>query len=146
MQRTAQAVLSDPQILHPVPVRVTPIGNFYISSSIEPCNSHFTLPTGVDVLDDDGSRLTNRKSETLFFDNGIVRDAEASPKQSNISSNRDSLQNDLRAIQRPQPKKLPTKSAGAIPPPPQRESSIGPIEENLSTSPNKREPPLPPPR
>lgn len=28
MQRTAQAVLSDPQILHPVPVRVTPIGNF----------------------------------------------------------------------------------------------------------------------
>lgn len=26
MQRTAQAVLSDPQILHPVPVRVTPIG------------------------------------------------------------------------------------------------------------------------
>ncbi|XP_037024627.1 ralBP1-associated Eps domain-containing protein 1 isoform X2 [Bradysia coprophila] len=125
MQRTAQAVLSDPQILHPVPVRVTPIG--------------------VDVLDDDGARLTNRKSETLFFDNGIVRDAEASPKQINIS-NRDSLQNDLRAIQRPQPKKLPTKNVGAIPPPPQRESSIGPIEENLSTSPNKREPPLPPPR
>ncbi|KAG4072470.1 hypothetical protein HA402_004402 [Bradysia odoriphaga] len=125
MQRTAQAVLSDPQILHPVPVRVTPIG--------------------VDVLDDDGSRLTNRKSETLFFDNGIVRDAEASPKQINIS-NRDSLQNDLRAIQRPQPKKLPTKNVGAIPPPPQRESSIGPIEENLSTSPNKREPPMPPPR
>lgn len=28
MQRTAQAVLSDPQILHPVPVRVTPIGKF----------------------------------------------------------------------------------------------------------------------
>ncbi len=100
----------------------------------------------MDVLDDDGSRVVNRKSETLFFDNGIIpiRDAEASPKQSNI---RDSLQNDLRAIQRPQPKKLPTKNAGALPPPPQRESSIGPIEENLSTSPNnKREPPLPPPR
>lgn len=29
MQRTAQAVLSDPQILHPVPVRVTPIGIFH---------------------------------------------------------------------------------------------------------------------
>lgn len=105
----------------------------------------------MDVLDDDGSRVVNRKSETLFFDNGIIpiRDAEASPKQSNISS-RDSLQNDLRAIQRPQPKKLPTKNAGAIhaiPPPPQRESSIGPIEDNPSTSPNnKREPPLPPPR
>lgn len=102
----------------------------------------------MDVLDDDGSRVVNRKSETLFFDNGIIpiRDAEASPKQSNIM-NRDSLQNDLRAIQRPQPKKLPTKNAGGIPPPPQRESSIGAIEENLSTSPNnKREPPLPPPR
>lgn len=33
MQRTAQAVLSDPQILHPVPVRVTPIGK-YISCFI----------------------------------------------------------------------------------------------------------------
>lgn len=100
------------------------------------------------MLDDDGSRVVNRKSETLFFDNGIIpiRDAEASPKQSGIS-NRDSLQNDLRAIQRPQPKKLPTKNAGAIPPPPQRESSIGAVEENISTSPNnKREPPLPPPR
>lgn len=101
------------------------------------------------MLDDDGSRVVNRKSETLFFDNGIVpiRDAEASPKQSSIS-NRDSLQNDLRAIQRPQPKKLlPTKNAGALPPPPQRESSIGAVEENVSTSPNnKREPPLPPPR
>lgn len=103
---------------------------------------------GVDVLDDDGSRVANRKSETLFFDNGIVpvHDTEASPKQSNVG-NRDSLQNDLRAIQRPQPKKLPTKNAGAIPPPPQRESSIGAVEESASTSPNnKREPPLPPPR
>lgn len=26
MQRTAQAVVSDPQILHPVPLRVTPVG------------------------------------------------------------------------------------------------------------------------
>lgn len=32
MQRTAQAVLSDPQILHPVPVRVTPIGKFVFES------------------------------------------------------------------------------------------------------------------
>lgn len=33
MQRTAQAVLSDPQILHPVPVRVTPIGKFFVFTS-----------------------------------------------------------------------------------------------------------------
>lgn len=108
----------------------------------------FDFPLAVDALDDDGSRVAHRKSETLFFDNGIIpiRDAEASPKQNSIG-NRDSLQNDLRAIQRPQPKKLPTKSAGAIPPPPQRESSIGAVEENISPSPNnKREPPLPPPR
>lgn len=32
MQRTAQAVVSDPQILHPVPLRVTPVGEFFASS------------------------------------------------------------------------------------------------------------------
>lgn len=36
MQRTAQAVVSDPQILHPVPLRVTPVGmhfNYIIHNS-----------------------------------------------------------------------------------------------------------------
>lgn len=38
---------------------------------------------------------------------------------------RDSLtSSDLRAIQRPQPKKPPSKGVGAIPPPPQREPSV----------------------
>lgn len=73
--------------------------------------------------------------------------------------------NDLRAIQRPQAKKLPTKNIGAIPPPPQRESVAASAASNitiladnststggsnvLSTSmliSKKDPPPLPPPR
>lgn len=103
---------------------------------------------------------------------------ETSPKSLSFTSNsatqhRDSLQNnDLRAIQRPQAKKLPPKNIGAIPPPPQREpiattsNSSNVIGENdsigitsgvggssgcsvLSTSMlinRKDPPPLPPPR
>ena len=149
MQRTAQAVVSDPLILHPVPLRVTPIG----------VDNHL-------VGDDESSRLSNRKSDAIVFDhiNGIItaiRDSEASPKQNmNVSStHRDSLQNnDLRAIQRPQPKKLPHKNAGAIPPPPQREPSVGSNDTTLDSSTaappppppplsaKKEAPPLPPPR
>lgn len=48
-------------------------------------------------------------------------------QQSHHATPRDSLTNssDLRAIQRPQPKKPPSKGVGAIPPPPQRESVGG---------------------
>lgn len=153
MQRTAQAVVSDPLILHPVPVRVTPIG--------------------IEILDEDLVRLA-RKSDAaaLAFDNAtaaaaavIMRDSEASPKQLNTTYNtssqqRDSLQNELRAIQRPQPKKVPSKNVGAIPPPPQREPSVN--SDNLDNSITttyapqpllsskkdigKEAPPLPPPR
>lgn len=71
---------------------------------------------------------------------------DTSPKQTpNMGNNstaansslhhRDSLQNnDLRAIQRPQAKKLPAKNIGAIPPPPQRESSIGSVGGNSSAA------------
>lgn len=74
----------------------------------------------------------------------------------------------MRAIQRPQAKKLPIKNIGAIPPPPQRESGTvgnisniipdhdtlgtfasGGVINNLSVSMvvNKKDPPpLPPPR
>lgn len=115
---------------------------------------------------------------------GAVIIRESSPKSSSLSSSnshgsssgssgatanqphRDSLQNnDLRAIQRPQAKKLPIKNIGALPPPPQRESSTGSnlsntigdldpvgggsVINNLSVSMlvNKKDPPpLPPPR
>ncbi|XP_065358527.1 uncharacterized protein Reps isoform X2 [Calliphora vicina] len=160
MQRTAQAVVSDPQILHPVPLRVTPVGGVITSTA--------------------GS---TEKHNNDAGDGSAACVRESSPKSSSVSSSnshgsgvagatqahRDSLQNnDLRAIQRPQAKKLPIKNIGAIPPPPQRESStggnisntisdhdsIGDIgsvsgNNNLSVSMlvNKKDPPpLPPPR
>lgn len=63
---------------------------------------------------------------------------DSSPKQLNTQqqlqphsqhmNQRDSLTSgDLRAIQRPQPKKPPSKGVGAIPPPPQREPSVSSI-------------------
>ncbi|XP_055850840.1 ralBP1-associated Eps domain-containing protein 1 isoform X2 [Episyrphus balteatus] len=164
MKRTAQAVVSDPQILHPVPLRVTPVAG----AEVVPVNA-----------DDEVALRLSRKSENLVYDtsSGILRDNnDASPKQlqstqqppssqvpplpaaMTSSHHRDSLQNnDLRAIQRPQAKKLPVKNIGAIPPPPQREPSIGSNNaigsestvatvdggNNLS---KKDPPPLPPPR
>lgn len=137
MQRTAQAVCSDPQILHPVPLRITPVG--------------------AEAADDETSRVI-RKSDNLIYDGGIItiRDSEnSSPKYH--GSHRDcGPQSDLRAIQRPQPKKIPVKNnIGAIPPPPQRESTssvVGSngVPDNLNTTApilgSKKEAPPPPPR
>ncbi|XP_055685405.1 ralBP1-associated Eps domain-containing protein 2 [Lutzomyia longipalpis] len=124
MQRTAQAVVSDPQILHPVALRVTPV-------------------TVSEIADENDSM---RRS--LLYEN---HERESSPKH--VEKLRESVQTDLRSIQRPQPKKkLPAKAAGALPPPPQRESSIS-SEQNDQSSANgvvmsmkKEPPPLPPPR
>ena len=138
MQRTAQAVGSDPQILHPVPLRITPIG--------------------AEAIDDDAGRpQTNRKSDNAGQEGGpvAVRDSDsASPKPPTAQGHRDS--GDLRAIQRPQPKKIQVKnSIGAIPPPPQRESTSAAVGGNEqpdslnSTMPalsSRKEAPPPPPR
>ncbi|XP_075151899.1 RALBP1 associated Eps domain containing isoform X2 [Haematobia irritans] len=151
MLRIVRAVVSDPQILHPVPLRVTPVGGVITSNA-----------PAVPIND-----KNNQDQDSA----GSIR--EASPKSTpyivshNTSHHRDSIQhNDLRAIQRPQAKKIPTKNIGAIPPPPQRESAavsnISNIPDNgslafpiansgsvLSTSMlvNKKDPPpLPPPR
>lgn len=135
MQRTAQAVVSDPQILHPVPLRITPVT--------------------IDGNDDESNRMNyHRKSENYMYEGGIItiRDADtSSPKQYGVQ--RDSgLQNDLRAIQRPQPKKIQNKnSIGAIPPPPQRESITSNNNDTTDNAPpalmKKQEaPPPPPPR
>ncbi|XP_058819870.1 ralBP1-associated Eps domain-containing protein 1-like [Topomyia yanbarensis] len=109
MQRTTQAIVSDPQILHPVPLRVTPVGAEAADNS-NLVYSDVTVGTG-GIL--------------------IVQRDDSSPKQlaqqlpQPVSNQRDSLTSgDLRAIQRPQPKKPPSKGVGAIPPPPQREPSI----------------------
>lgn len=90
--------------------------------------------------------------------------------QAGTHRDRDSISmqsSDLRAIQRPQAKKLPAKNIGALPPPPQREPSIGSIGVNEPPEPpasmtvaytaastgitamgnaKKEPPPLPPPR
>lgn len=56
------------------------------------------------------------------------------PQQfASMGAHRDSLnastaETSLRAIQRPQPKKVPSIAAGALPPPPQREPSTGTMD------------------
>lgn len=149
MQRTAQAVVSDPLILHPVPLRITPVGAENTDEPVTAANRTTT-------------NNNHRKSDSLQYDGGIItiRDADAaSPKQ--MTPHRDSIaQNDLRAIQRPQPKKIQMKNIGAIPPPPQRESLTivnnntndtidGNIVSNTTTTgvhSKKEIPPPPPPR
>lgn len=139
MQRTAQAVVSDPQILHPVPLRITPVG--------------------AEANDEESIRAAahQRKADNQAYDGGIItiREADASsPKQLSAQHRDSGLQNDLRAIQRPQPKKIPTKNnIGAIPPPPQRESMIlggsDAVDSLNSTVPavsSRKEAPPPPPR
>lgn len=134
----------------------------------------FVFKIGPEIIDDESSR-NYRKLDNLVYDNGVVvintstitlisRDVDTSPKQSSQLQHRDSLQNDIRPIQRPQPKKIPSKNF--FPPPPQREPSFGSnnvtiinsttttttndvIENNIGgviLSSKKEPPPLPPPR
>lgn len=147
MQRTAQAVVSDPQILHPVPLRVTPVGSIYIffffyfdisNTFTKIINTEMYLAGALS-----GNAIV--ATETVNQDvHELSHNQNASPKQMSAAStstiasnpnnnnpgntlihNRESLQaNDLRAIQRPQAKKLLTKNIGALPPPPQRETCI----------------------
>lgn len=132
LQRTTQAIVSDPQILHPVPLRVTP-----------------------EVVDEELHRRKTTESG-LVYEAGVIIRENTSPKVQNTTttSHRDS--SDIRPIQRPQPKKMSSK--GAIPPPPQREPSLttaDSIDAPNVTGPNnsfaglpskKEPPPLPPPR
>ncbi|XP_037958525.1 ralBP1-associated Eps domain-containing protein 1 isoform X2 [Teleopsis dalmanni] len=162
MQRTAQAVVSDPQILHPVPLRVTPVAGALGTNTGDVLNNE--TYEGVALRD------TSPKLLHSSVTNNVINSSNpaSSIAASSIPQLRDSLQStDLRAIQRPQAKKLPSKNIGALPPPPQRESSIGSTgtsnvicagnsESDMSLSNgnphqnsalNKKEPPpLPPPR
>lgn len=182
MQRTVQAVGADPQILHPVPLRVTPVG----LESIH--DEHDAQATAV------AARDFHRKSESLLYDSSggssssagnsslqvrQTADLECSTAGKMLTNHQYTMAttavpagavvassaatgpaivretNDLRAIQRPQSKKLPSKHVGGLPPPPQRESSIGSIESadlNAIVSAGnafggkKDVPPPPPPR
>lgn len=136
LQRTTQAIVSDPQILHPVPLRVTP-----------------------EVVDEDLLRRKTTESG-LVYEAGVIIRENTSPKVVQNATTSSSLRDssDIRPIQRPQPKKMSSK--GAIPPPPQREPSLtaadsidapnvasgGGPNHSFTGIPSKKEPPLPPPR
>ncbi|XP_070492333.1 ralBP1-associated Eps domain-containing protein 1 isoform X2 [Chironomus tepperi] len=134
-----QSIVSDPlHVIHPVPLRMTPI-------------------TASEVVDEEALK-TFRKADSLVYESGVVkldRD-DGSPKHQQFSKKqshyqRDSLPNDLRAIQRPHPKKPASKNIGQIPMPP-IESSVNQVTISGASGTsilvtNKKEiPPLPPPR
>lgn len=122
IQKTTQAIVSDPQILHPVALRVTP-----------------------EVLEEE-------KCRRKITDTGVVYDENVTLREFNNNSpgkiqGTPAATADLRPIQRPQPKKVSSK--GSIPPPPQREPSLTHSDnvDGLSCFSNsKKDPPPPPPR
>lgn len=135
-----QSIVSDPlHVIHPVPLRMTPI-------------------TASEVVDEEALK-TFRKADSLVYESGVVkleRD-DGSPKHQQFSKKqshyqRDSLPNDLRAIQRPHPKKPASKNIGQIPMPPiesttANQVTISGVSGTSILLTNKKEiPPLPPPR
>lgn len=131
-----QRIVSDPLILHPVPLRITPVGAENSDEDLQHPRTSYHQHHRKSDMQIDGGIITIRDS-----------DSSSSPKQSA------QISNDLRAIQRPQPKKIHSKnSIGAIPPPPQRESLTNATGNNDAIDGgtnynNKGElPPTPPPR
>lgn len=135
-------IIDPSHVIHPVPLRVTPVG--------------------MEVADEDAQR-TFRKADSLVYESGVIKvaasaaDRESSgskqqlfKKQSSyVQHQRDSLPNDLRAIQRPHPKKPASKMVGAIPLPPETNNSnhVVTVTGNSTVVTAKKEvPPLPPPR
>ncbi|KAL5281043.1 REPS1 family protein [Megaselia abdita] len=132
MKITSQAIVSDPQIFHPVPLRVTPVG------------------AETSQVQDSEVSHSPRPPQHAAPPVPAPRDSI-----SNSSNNNNNNSNHSSAIQRPQAKKLPQKSIGGIPPPPQREPSIGGTNGDVPDSVNNPSqiqvqpnviPPLPPPR
>lgn len=146
-------IIDPSHVIHPVPLRVTPVG-------------------GMEVADEEAQR-TFRKADSLVYESGVIKAAGAaldresvSPKQhqfkkqsSYVQHQRDSLPNDLRAIQRPHPKKPASKNIGAIPLPPETNHSnninhnntnqvtiTGNTGSTIVLTGKKEVPPLPPPR
>lgn len=137
------SIIDPSQVIHPVPLRVTPVG--------------------VEVADDEAQK-TFRKADSLVYESGVITKAarvdadDVSPKQNQFKNKssyihqRDSLPTDLRAIQRPHPKKPASKNIGAIPLPPETNSGNNHVTVVASSggtfilSGKKEVPPLPPPR
>uniref|UniRef100_A0A182MSE0 EF-hand domain-containing protein n=1 Tax=Anopheles culicifacies TaxID=139723 RepID=A0A182MSE0_9DIPT len=115
LQRTTQAIVSNPHIVHPVPLRVTPVGAEAVDNGSLVYGSDLPVGTG-------GLMVVQSR------DDSSPKQHTSQAQSHHHSTPRDSLTNsgDLRAIQRPQPKKPPSKGVGAIPPPPQRDSGAHP--------------------
>uniref|UniRef100_A0A182IK62 EF-hand domain-containing protein n=1 Tax=Anopheles atroparvus TaxID=41427 RepID=A0A182IK62_ANOAO len=125
LQRTTLAIVSDPQILYPVPIRVTPVGAEAVDNSSLVYGGDIPAATGGSLLvtqTRDDSSPKQQQSSQQQQQQQQQQHHHNTPHQQ--QQQRDSLTNsgDLRAIQRPQPKKPPSKGVGAIPPPPQRDS------------------------
>uniref|UniRef100_A0A0K8USL5 RalBP1-associated Eps domain-containing protein 1 n=1 Tax=Bactrocera latifrons TaxID=174628 RepID=A0A0K8USL5_BACLA len=105
MQRTAQAVVSDPQILHPVPLRVTPVAGTLSGNAI----------VATETVNQDVHELPyNKNTSPKQMSAASTTTMPSNPNNNNpgniVIHNRESLQaNDLRAIQRPQAKKIINK-------------------------------------
>lgn len=139
------SIIDPSHVIHPVPLRVTPVG--------------------MEVADEEAQR-TFRKADSLVYESGVITKAAGvdlegvSPKQNQFKNKssyvhqRDSLPTDLRAIQRPHPKKPASKNIGAIPLPPETNNSgnnnhVTVVASSSSTvilTGKKEVPPLPPPR
>uniref|UniRef100_A0A182PPP1 EF-hand domain-containing protein n=1 Tax=Anopheles epiroticus TaxID=199890 RepID=A0A182PPP1_9DIPT len=117
LQRTTQAIVSNPHIVHPVPLRVTPVGAEAVDNG--------SLVYGSDLPVGSGGLMVVQTRDDSSPKQQSTQQQQQQPQSHHHSTPRDSLTNsgDLRAIQRPQPKKPPSKGVGAIPPPPQRDSS-----------------------
>lgn len=143
------SIIDPSHVIHPVPLRVTPVGT--------------------EVVDEEAMR-TFRKADSLVYESGVMKAAgvamereDSSPKHnqfkkqsSYVQHQRDSLPNDLRAIQRPHPKKPVSKNIGAIPLPPETGNNhnnnsnqvtvLGNSGSTIVPAAKKEVPPLPPPR
>lgn len=137
------SIIDPSHVIHPVPLRVTPIG--------------------MEVADEEAQR-TFRQADSLVYESGVITKAagvEAEQAHGLVKNKttlahhqRDSLPTDLRAIQRPHPKKPASKNIGAIPLPPETGSGTGTNQVTVISSTGatvvltgkKEVPPLPPPR
>jgi hypothetical protein len=135
-------IIDPSHVVHPVPLRVTPVG--------------------MEVADDEAQR-TFRQADNLVYESGVITKAAGvegdqgnnpiKSKSSFVHHQRDSLPTDLRAIQRPHPKKPASKNIGAIPLPPETSHSgsnhvtvVSSTGATVVLTGKKEVPPLPPPR
>ncbi|KAF5274187.1 hypothetical protein FQA39_LY18732 [Lamprigera yunnana] len=116
------AVEKDPKILHPVPLRLTPECTSNLQSEEQGESEESSPP----------------KCLETYYQNNL-----------NVTVQQIGVINDIRGIQRPQPKKISVPGPGAIPPPPIIAQSLvedGPISLPAFPPIKKEKPPPPPPR